>query len=82
MVYIGILILGTALFVALPLIVYARRKPSWRDPNAHFYPFDWQIEDRKPWEVSQWKAGYEPSEQEVEDAETGAIANHAKAKHM
>lgn len=81
-VYIGILILGTALFVALPLIVYAKRKPSWRDPDAHFYPFDWQIEDRKPWEVSQWKEGYEPTEQEVEDAETGAIARHAQAKHM
>ncbi len=81
-VYIGILILGTALFVALPLIVYAKRKPSWRDPNAHFYPFDWQIEDRKPWEVSQWEEGYEPTEQQVEDAETGAIARHASAKHM
>lgn len=81
-VYIGILILGTALFIALPLVVYAKRKPSWRDPNAHFYPFDWQIEDRKPWEVSQWEEGFEPTEQQVEDAETGAIAKHATAKHM
>lgn len=81
-VYIGILILGTALFIALPLVVYAKRKPSWRDPNAHFYPFDWQIENRKPWEVSQWEEGFEPTEQQVEDAETGAIAKHATAKHM
>ena len=81
-VYIGILLLGVALFVALPLVVYAMRKPSWRNPGAHFYPFDWQIEGRKPWEVSKWSAGFTPTEQQVEDAETAAISNHAGAKHM
>lgn len=80
-IYIGILILGVALFVALPLVVYAKRKPSWRNPNAHFYPFDWQIEGRKPWEVSQWKPGYEPTEEEVEAAENNAILTHATEKH-
>ena len=81
-VYIGILVLGVGVFVALPLIVYSRRKPSWRNPNAHFYPFDWQIEGRKPWEVSKWATGYEPTEQQVDEAETGAIAGHAKSNHM
>lgn len=81
-VYIGILLLGVAVFVALPLIVYALRKPSWRNPDAHFYPFDWQIEGRKPWEVSKWKPGYVPTEQEVDDAETDAIAKHASAPHI
>lgn len=81
-VYVTIIAVGVAVFVALPLVVYKIRKPSWRNPDAHFYPFDWQIEDRKPWEVSQWGSGYEPTEQQVEDAETGAISNHAKHKHM
>lgn len=81
-VYVTIIAVGVAVFVALPLVVYKIRKPSWRNPDAHFYPFDWQIEDRKPWEVSQWESGYEPTEQQVEDAETGAISNHAKHKHM
>lgn len=81
-VYIGILILGVAVFVALPLVVYACRKPSWRNPQAHFYPFDWQIEGRKPWEVSKWEAGYEPTEQQVDDAETDAISRHASEPHV
>lgn len=80
-IYIGILIIGVALFVALPLWVYSKRKPSWRNPNAHFYPFDWQIEGRKPGEVSKWPAGYEPTEEEVEAAEADAIAKHASAPH-
>ena len=50
-VYVGILLIGSAVFIALPLIVYACRKPSWRNPNAHFDPFDWQIEGREPWQV-------------------------------
>ena len=75
-VYIGILIAGTVLMVAIPLIVYALRKPSWRNPNMHFYPFDWQIEGRKPSQVSKWAADYEPTEAEVDAAETTAISNH------
>lgn len=79
-VYIGILLLGTACFVALPLVVYALRRPSWRNPNAHFYPFDWQIEGREPSQVSKWPAGYQPTEEEVERAEDRAISNHASGK--
>lgn len=77
-VYIGIIIIGVGVFVAIPLIVYALRKPSWRNPNTHFYPFDWQIEGRKPSQVSKWERGYEPTEDEVEEAETRAIASHGK----
>lgn len=79
-VYIGILIIGVAIFIALPLVVYACRKPSWRNPNAHFDPFNWQIEGRRPDEVSKWTEGYEPSEDEAEDAQSKAIANHGKGK--
>lgn len=80
-VYVGIIIVGVVVFVAIPLVVYALRKPSWRNPDAHFYPFDWQIEGREPSQVSKWAPGYEPTEQEVEDAETGAIASHGTGKH-
>ena len=79
-VYIGILLVGVAIFVALPLVVYAKRKPSWRNPQAHFYPFDWQIEGRKPSEVSKWPAGYEPTEQEVDAAEARCISTHGQGK--
>lgn len=79
-VYISILVAGVGLFIAIPLVVYALRKPSWRNPDHHFYPFDWQIEGRKPGQVSKWPAGYEPTEEEVDRAEGIVIANHASEK--
>ncbi len=80
-VYVSIIAIGVAIFVALPLVIYKNRKPSWRNPDAHFYPFDWQIEGRDPGEVSKWAPGYEPTEDEVEAAETGAICKHGQCKH-
>lgn len=80
-VYVGIIAVGVAVFVAIPLVVYSMRKPTWRNPDTHFYPFDWQIEHRSPGAVSKWAAGYEPTEQQVDDAETNAITNHASAPH-
>ena len=79
-VYVTILLAGVGLFIAIPLAVYAMRKPSWRNPSAHFYPFDWQIEGRKPSQVSKWTPGYEPTEEEVDRAEGIVITNHAKKK--
>lgn len=48
--YILILAVCVAVFTALPFIVYAKRKKSWKDPDSHFEPFDWQTEGRKPWQ--------------------------------
>ncbi len=79
-VYVCIIALGTVFFVGLPLVVYGLRKPSWRNPEVHFYPFDWEIEGRKPDEVSAWAPGYEPSEEEVEAAESRSIAVHGKKR--
>lgn len=63
--YVTILVVGVLFFFCVPLVVYALRKPSWRDPDNNFYPFDWQIENRRPSQVSQWPEGYVPSAQEV-----------------
>lgn len=68
MVYIGILLIGSVIIVAIPFIVYARRKASWRDPKSSFYPFNWMIEGRKPNEKSKWEAGYQPTQEQVEKA--------------
>ena len=81
-VYIGIILAGVAVFVALPLVVYSFRKPGWRNPSAHFYPFDWQIEGRHPSQVSKWPAGYVPTEAEVEAAEDRAVEEHPTPKVM
>lgn len=78
--YVGIIVVGVSVFFALPLVIYSRRKPSWRNPSSHFYPFDWQIEGRRPDQVSKWPAGYVPTEEEVEAAESQAICNHGSGK--
>lgn len=38
--YVAILAVGVAVFFALPFVVFASRKASWKDPNADFPPFD------------------------------------------
>lgn len=67
-VYVGILALGVAIFFAIPFLVFAKRRASWRDPKTTFEPFDWEIEGRTPEEVSKWKAGYEPTQEEIDKA--------------
>lgn len=67
-VYVIILIIGSLVFFFLPFIVYKFKKPNWRDPSTDFYPFDWQIEGRKPDQKSKWPAGYVPTQEEVNAA--------------
>ena len=47
-IYIGILLVGSALFAAIPFIFFAFRKPSWKAADSDFEPFEWQIEGRRP----------------------------------
>ncbi|MCU0897053.1 MAG: amino acid permease [Burkholderiales bacterium] len=51
--YIAILIAGNVLFVAIPLLIYAARKPHWKtaEGSADFEPFGWETEGRHPSEV-------------------------------
>jgi putative glutamate/gamma-aminobutyrate antiporter len=51
-VYIGILLVGCALFAAVPFVVYATHKKSWKSATTDFTPFDWQLEGRLPGQVS------------------------------
>ena len=51
-VYMGILLAGAVIFVAIPFIIYACHKPTWKSSDSDFEPFDWQTEGRKPSEVS------------------------------
>ncbi len=39
-----VLIIGCIVVVATPMVIYANRKPSWRDPEAakEFAPFHWE----------------------------------------
>jgi len=46
--YVEILIGLTVLFVILPFVIYAVRKPHWRDPETDFAPFTWETEGVHP----------------------------------
>ena len=48
--YVAILIGGNVLFVIVPLVIYAIRKPHWQtaEGTADFEPFTWQKEGRHP----------------------------------
>ncbi len=41
-VWFAVLIIGAIVVVAAPFIIYASKKASWVDPNAHFEPFHWE----------------------------------------
>ena len=48
--YVAILIGGNALFVIVPLVIYAIRKPHWKtaEGTADFEPFTWEKAGRQP----------------------------------
>ena len=39
-VYVGILLAGSAIFVAIPFAFYAFHKPSWKAADSDFEPFE------------------------------------------
>ena len=43
-VWFSVLVIGCLVVVAIPFVIYAMRKPSWRDPQAaaEFAPFHWE----------------------------------------
>ena len=45
-VWYGVLIIGSIVVVVIPYIIYAMRRPSWRDPKAEFAPFSWEDKQR------------------------------------
>lgn len=73
-VYVLIILCGAVIFFCLPLIVFAKRKPSWRNPDVDFYPFDWQIENRRPSEVSKWSSDFTPAGADVAAADARILA--------
>jgi putative glutamate/gamma-aminobutyrate antiporter len=51
-IYVGLLAVGTVIFVAIPFIIYHFRNPTWKAADSDFEPFDWQTEGRKPSQIS------------------------------
>ena len=38
----AVLVIGCVVVVGIPLIIYALRKPSWKDASTNFEPFHWE----------------------------------------
>lgn len=45
-VWYGVLVVGCVVVVVIPYIIYAMRRPSWRDPKSEFAPFTWENKQR------------------------------------
>ena len=41
-IWYSVLIAGCVIMVVIPYIIYAMRKPSWKDPDSEFAPFHWE----------------------------------------
>ena len=41
----SVLVVGCIVVVVAPLIIYAMRKPSWKDASTNFEPFHWEKRD-------------------------------------
>ena len=41
-VWYAVLIIGAVIFVGIPFIIYAMRKPSWKAADADFEKFEWE----------------------------------------
>jgi amino acid transporter len=51
-IYIGLLMAGTLLEVAIPFVIFAFHRKSWKAQDSDFEPFDWQTEGRTAGQVS------------------------------
>ena len=38
----AVLVIGCVVVVVIPLVIYALRKPSWKDASTNFEPFHWE----------------------------------------
>jgi amino acid transporter len=45
-IYVGILLVGCAVFVAIPFVFYAFRKSTWKAADSDFEPFEWELAGR------------------------------------
>ena len=41
-VWFSVLIIGALIVVIAPFVIYASRKPSWKNSDTQFEPFHWE----------------------------------------
>lgn len=64
-VWYAVLFGGVALFVILPFIIYACRKPSWVNKNSNFVPFHWQKDAVSQALIAQAEKEYESKQSDA-----------------
>ena len=63
-VWYSVLFGGVALFVILPFIIYACRKPDWVDKDSDFVPFHWQKDPESQKLLAEAQAQYEAQQEQ------------------
>lgn len=71
-VWFAVLFGGVALFVILPFVILAFRKPSWVNPKSDFVPFHWQKDPQSQALLKEAQQAYEAAEQSKEDMQATA----------
>ena len=71
-VWFAVLFGGVALFVILPFVILAFRKPSWVNPKSDFVPFHWQKDPQSQALLKEAQQAYEAAEQSKEDVQATA----------
>ncbi len=61
-VWYSVLFGGVALFVILPFVILAFRKPSWVNPKSDFVPFHWQTDPQSQALLKAAREAYEAKE--------------------
>ena len=65
-VWYAVLFGGVALFVILPFVILAFRKPSWVNPKSDFVPFHWQTDPQSQELLRAAQEAYEAKEKSVD----------------
>ena len=81
-VWYSVLIVGCIVVVAAPFVIYALRKPSWRDPQAaaDFAPFHWEAAATAPRTTSTATPAAAPAPKTAPTAATAPKAPSAAPK--
>ena len=66
-VWFAVLFGGVALFVILPFVILACRKPSWVNPKSDFVPFHWQKDAASQAQLKAAEEAYEAKEAAEKD---------------
>ena len=69
-IWYSVLFGGVVLFVALPFVILACRKPSWVNPKSDFVPFHWEKDPQSQALLEQAKKEFEAKQSSTDDSQS------------